>query len=135
VHQRFKLDEEKQTARIRRALEHPLCGIWGHPTGRYLGDRDPLPARWEELIAIAAERGVTIECNGTPHRLDFSADLLRLARKHGAKVSLSVDAHSTKELKNLHYAVGTARRGWTERSRVVNARAADKFVAALHRRA
>jgi DNA polymerase (family 10) len=133
VHQRFKLDEEKQTARIRRALEHPLCGIWGHPTGRYLGDRDPLPARWEELIAIAAERGVTIECNGTPHRLDFSADLLRLARKHGAKVSLSVDAHSTKELQNLHYAVGTARRGWTERARVVNARAADQFVAALHR--
>ena len=34
VHQRFKLDLEKQTARIRRALEHPLCGIWGHPTGR-----------------------------------------------------------------------------------------------------
>jgi DNA polymerase (family 10) len=133
VHQRFKLDEERQTARIRRALEHPLCGIWGHPTGRYLGDRDPVPARWEELIEVAVERGVTIECNGTPHRLDFSADLLRLARKHGAKVSLSVDAHSTKELSNLHYAVGTARRGWTERARVVNARPPERFVAALRR--
>src|SRR4051812_10896669 len=131
VHQRFKLDLERSTARIRRALEHPLCGIWGHPTGRYLGDRDPLPAKWEELIALAAEKGVTIECNGTPHRLDFSADLLRIARKHGAKISLSVDAHSTKELKNLHYAVGTARRGWTEKSRVVNARSAAEFVAAL----
>jgi DNA polymerase (family 10) len=135
VHQRFKLDEAGQTARIRRALEHPLCGIWGHPTGRYLGDRDPLPARWEELIEVAVEHGVTIECNGTPHRLDFSADLLRLARKHKAKVCLSVDAHSTKDLKNLHYAVGTARRGWTERERVVNARGPDEFVAALHRRA
>jgi DNA polymerase (family 10) len=133
VHQRFKLDEARQTARIRRALEHPLCGIWGHPTGRYLGDRDPVPARWEELIEVAVERGVTIECNGTPHRLDFSADLLRLARKHGAKISLSVDAHSTKELSNLHYAVGTARRGWTERTRVVNARPPDGFVAALRR--
>ena len=131
VHQRFKLDEERQTERIRRALMHPLCGIWGHPTGRYLGDREPMPARWEELIAVAAERGVTIECNGTPHRLDFGADLLRLARKHGAKVSLSVDAHSTKELANLHYAVGTARRGWTERSRVVNARGADAFLSML----
>ncbi|TMA39158.1 MAG: PHP domain-containing protein, partial [Deltaproteobacteria bacterium] len=60
VHQRFKLDEARQTERIRRALLHPKCGIWGHPTGRYLGDRDPMPARWEELIAIAAERGVTI---------------------------------------------------------------------------
>jgi DNA polymerase (family 10) len=135
VHQRFKLDEAHQTARIRRALEHPLCGIWGHPTGRYLGDRDPLPARWEELIEVAVERGVTIECNGTPHRLDFSADLLRLARKHQAKVCLSVDAHSTRDLENLHYAVGTARRGWTERERVVNARGPDEFVAALRRRA
>jgi DNA polymerase (family 10) len=131
VHQRFKLDEPRQTERIRRALMHPLCGIWGHPTGRYLGERDPLPARWEELIELAAERGVTIECNGTPHRLDFSADLLRLSRKHGAKVCLSVDAHSTRELENLHYAVGTARRGWTERSRVINARDADDFLAML----
>lgn len=81
VHQRFKLDEPRQTERIRRALSHPLCGIWGHPTGRYLGDRDPMAARWEELIEVAAERGVTIECNGTPHRLDFSADLLRLDGK------------------------------------------------------
>src|SRR5438552_4427402 len=133
VHQRFKLDIEKQTARIRRALEHPLCGIWGHPTGRYLGDRDPMPARWEELIEVAVERGVTIECNGTPHRLDFSADLLRIARKHGAKISLSVDAHSTKELENLHYAVGTARRGWTEKARVINARPADQFLAMLRK--
>ena len=128
VHQRFKLDEPRQTERIRRALLHPKCGIWGHPTGRYLGDRDPMPARWEELIAIAAERGVTIECNGTPHRLDFSAELLRVARKHKAKICLSVDAHSTKELENLHYAVGTARRGWTERDRVINARPADQFL-------
>jgi len=131
VHQRFKLDEARQTARIRRALEHPLCGIWGHPTGRYLGDRDPMPARWEELIEVAAARGVTIECNGTPHRLDFSADLLRIARKHGAKVCLSVDAHATKELGNLHYAVGTARRGWTEKSRVINSRDADGFLSML----
>ena len=133
VHQRFKLDLEKQTARIRRALEHPLCGVWGHPTGRYLGDREPMPGKWEELIAIAAERGVVIECNGTPHRLDFGAELLRVANKHGAKISLSVDAHSTKELENLHYAVGTARRAWTEKARVVNALPTDGFLAALRK--
>jgi DNA polymerase (family 10) len=83
------------------------------------------------LIEVAAARGVTIECNGTPHRLDFSADLLRLARKHGAKVCLSVDAHATKELGNLHYAVGTARRGWTEKSRVINTRDAAGFLSML----
>lgn len=132
VHQRFKLDEPRQTERIRRALQHPKCAIWGHPTGRYLGDREPMPARWEELIAIAAENGVVIECNGTPHRLDFGAELLRAANKHQAKISLSVDAHSTKELENLHFAVGTARRGWTERSRVVNTHPAAEFLSLLH---
>jgi DNA polymerase (family 10) len=131
VHQRFKLDLDRQTARIRRALENPFCRIWGHPSGRYLGERDPMPARWEELIALAAERGVTIECNGTPHRLDMNCELLRVARKHGAKICLSVDAHSTRELRNLHYAVGTARRGWTEKARVVNARDASSFLSML----
>ncbi|MFL5422278.1 MAG: DNA polymerase/3'-5' exonuclease PolX [Myxococcales bacterium] len=131
VHQRFKLDEEKQTERIRRALSNPLCRIWGHPTGRQILDRPEMPARWEELIALAAEKGVTVECNGSPRRLDFSAELLRLARKHGCKVSCSVDAHSVGELENIHFAVGTARRGWTERHRVINARSPEEFLEML----
>jgi DNA polymerase (family 10) len=131
VHQRFKLDEAAQTERIRRALSHPLCRIWGHPTGRRIMTRPEITARWEELIALAAEKGVTVECNGSPERLDLGAELLRVARRHGCKVSCSVDAHSVSELKNLHYSVGTARRGWTERTRVVNARGPDEFLAML----
>jgi len=45
----------------------------------------------------AAERGVVIECNGTPHRLDFSADLMRVANKHGAKISLSTASEAELE--------------------------------------
>ncbi len=131
VHQRHRLDQAGQTERIRRALSHPLCRIWGHPTGRRLGDRPEMDAKWEELIALAAEKGVTVECNGTPRRLDFGAELLRIARKHGCKVSCSVDAHATEELDNLHFAVGTARRGWTERAQVVNARGPDQFLQML----
>ena len=72
-----------------------------------------------------------MECNGSPRRLDFGAELLRIARRHGCKVSCSVDAHSVAELENLHYSIGTARRGWTERDRVVNARGPDEFLARL----
>ena len=131
VHQRFKLDEKAQTARIRRALSHPLCRIWGHPTGRQILQRPEIAARWEELIELAREKGVAVECNGSPRRLDFGAELLRIARRHGCKVSCSVDAHSVAELENLHFSIGTARRGWTERDRVVNARGTDEFLARL----
>jgi DNA polymerase (family 10) len=133
VHQRFQLDEEGQTRRLRNALSHPRCQIWGHPTGRLLADRPPIHARWDELFELAAEKGVAIECNGTPRRLDFGAELLLRARERGCKVCLSVDAHSTRELDHLPWAVGTARRGWTERARVVNARPADEFLSALRR--
>ncbi|GAC1347609.1 MAG: DNA polymerase/3'-5' exonuclease PolX [Myxococcales bacterium] len=132
MHTRFRLDEDAQTERIRRALSHPLCRIWGHPTGRKVLDRPAAAMRMEELFAVAAEKGVTVEANGTPDRLDLSADLLLLARKHGCKVSDGVDAHHIDELdRNLGFAVGTARRGWTERTRVVNARGPDQFLAAL----
>src|SRR5207302_7844539 len=50
VHQRFKLEEKAQTERIRRALSHPLCRIWGHPTGRQLMQRPQIPARCHEPI-------------------------------------------------------------------------------------
>jgi DNA polymerase (family X) len=135
VHQRFKLDQEQQTARLRRAISHPLCRIWGHPTGRRVGDRDQVSARWEDLFALCAERGVAVECNGTPERLDLPADLLRIAVERGCKVSISVDAHSAEQLAgNLPWAIGTARRGWVDKASVVNARGADEFLAMLSKR-
>src|SRR5438445_10378554 len=92
---------------------------------------EEIAARWEELIELACAKGVAVECNGSPRRLDFGAELLRIARRHGCKVSCSVDAHSVAELENLHYSIGTARRGWTERDRVVNARGPDEFLSML----
>ena len=133
VHQRHGLDEAGQTKRLTKALQHPRFQIWGHGTGRLIGDRPPIAAKWADLFALAAEKGVVVECNGTPRRLDFGADLLQLARKAGCDVCLSVDAHAVKDLDFLPWAVGTARRGWTERSRVVNARPPDEFLAALRR--
>ncbi len=131
VHQRFSLDEDGQTRRLRNALSHPRCQILGHPTGRYIGERAPFPARWPELLDLAAEKGVVVECNGSPKRLDFGAELLLEAKKRGLQVSCSVDAHATDQLDYLEWSVGTARRGFIERSRVVNARPAAEFLAAL----
>lgn len=133
VHQRFGLDEAGQTKRLLNALAHPRFQIFGHPTGRLIAERAPIPARWEEVLDLAAQRGVVVECNGTPRRLDFGAELLLEARKRGCQVSCSVDAHATFELDYIHTSIGTARRGWTERARVVNARSASDFLSALRK--
>jgi len=122
VHQRYQLDETAQTARVVRALAHPLVDIWGHPTGRLLGEREEMAAKMEELLAAAAKHGVAVECNGTPRRLDLSADWLLRARAHGCQIAVSVDAHELGDFGNLRWAIGNARRGWVEKKQVINAR-------------
>jgi DNA polymerase (family 10) len=48
------------------------------------------------------------------------------------KLVLSTDAHSTAELENLRFAVGTARRGWVEKSDVLTRLGPAEFVETLH---
>lgn len=134
VHQRFHQDEESMTRRLFRALDDPNMDIWGHPTGRLLGKRAPAPMDLSALLDRAAERGVAVEVNGNPERLDLKAEHVREAIRRGVKLSLSTDAHSVDELRrNLWYAVATARRGWARRSDVINARPRAEFAGSLRR--
>lgn len=134
VHSRFKMEEDAMTARIARALENPLVCLWGHPTGRLIGKRDPYAVRMEEILDLCAQKRVVVECNGNPNRLDLSSDHVRLAVERGVRLSVSTDAHSTGELHNLHFSVGTARRGWARPELVVNTFEPAQFLAALHER-
>jgi len=76
---------------------------------RYLGDRDPVSAAGGADRAPRPIRGVTIECNGT-RIASTSAPICCGWGASTRRRSASVDAHSTKELENLHYAVGPAAR-------------------------
>jgi DNA polymerase (family X) len=127
VHSRMKMDADRMTLRILRMLELPVMKIWGHPTGRLLLERDPYGLDMERVLDAAARSKVAIEVNGDPHRLDFDARHLRMARERGIPVVLSTDAHSVAGLQNLPYAVMTARRGWISRGEVLNALPAKKF--------
>ncbi len=132
VHQRYHLDAAAQTERIARALAHPLVDIWGHPTGRLLGERAEIDVDLEKLLTVAARHGVAVECNGTPRRLDLAAPWLQRANALGCQIALSVDAHAAGEFANLRWAVGNARRGWVDRKQVINALPLDEMLARLH---
>ncbi|MBS2027875.1 MAG: DNA polymerase/3'-5' exonuclease PolX [Deltaproteobacteria bacterium] len=131
IHSRFKMDTDQMTARISRAFDNPHLHIWGHATGRLIGTRDGYGLHMEQLLDKAAARGVAIEVNGTPARLDLSADHARLAKARGVKLVLSTDAHAVGELDHLRWAVATARRAGVEKTDVLTRLPVEKFVSTL----
>ncbi len=131
VHARFQMDEDQMTKRVLRAFDNPFTQILGHPTGRLINSREPYPLRMEEVLDRAAEKGVALEVNGNPHRLDLKAEHVRTALERGVKLVVSTDAHSTTELGHLKYSVGTARKGWARKQDVLNTLPLDQFAATL----
>ena len=132
IHNRYRQDESTMTDRLLRALRQPVFKIWGHPLGRLVSSRPPIACRVPEVLdALASSRGA-IEINGSPHRLDLEPMWSREARARGLRFVLSVDAHATRELDNVKYAVGIARRAGLRRGDVLNALSAKDFARAVH---
>ncbi len=135
IHQRYSQDEDAMTKRVLNAFDNPHLHIWGHPTGRLLLRREAAPMRMEEILDKAAKKGIVIEVNGCPERMDLKPEHVRLALQRGLKLSLSTDAHSVGELKShLPWALASARRGWARKTDVVNAGDVKAFRAAIARR-
>jgi len=129
VHSRFDLDEEAMTARVLRAMDDPRLTILGHPTGRLLLTRDPYPIDLHRVLARAAGRGVAIEINADPQRLDLDWRLCREARDAGVAISIGPDAHSLAGLANMDLGVGIARKGWLTAEDILNTKDAEGFEA------
>jgi DNA polymerase (family X) len=134
VHSRFELPQEEQTARVLRALDHPRVDILGHPTGRRIQRRKPLALDMEAVLRRAALRGVAVEVNAQPHRLDLKDTHLRLARELGCRIVISSDAHRAADLGNLRFGVDQARRAGLEPGHVLNARPYAEFARLLRDR-
>ena len=131
VHSHMNLEATEMTDRLLRALECPHLKILGHPTGRILLHRDPFPFDFERVVAEAVRRGVWLEINASPERLDLNGAMVRAAKSKGAKFTISTDAHHPKHLDSMRYGVITARRGWLGPADVMNTLPAEPFAAAL----
>jgi DNA polymerase (family 10) len=129
IHSRFTLDRAAMTARVLAAFDNPYLTILGHPTGRLLLSRDAYAIDLEPVFAKAGARGVAIEINADPHRLDLDWRVLRAARACGVMISIGADAHSLAGLANVAYGVGIARKGWLGPAEVLNTRTAEGFLA------
>lgn len=135
VHSFMNLEPSEMTDRILRALESPNLKILGHPTGRILMHREGYPFDTEKVFREAVRRGVYLEVNASPERLDLSSAMVRAAKSMGAKFTISTDSHHPKSLGfNMPYGVLTARRGWLEKDDVLNTLPVDQFVEAIQKK-
>ena len=120
VHSKFTMTEAEMTRRIIRAIENPFTTMLGHPTGRLLLARDPYPVDMDAVLQAAADRGVLIELNANPHRLDLDWRLMKKAKELGLKIAINPDAHHLEGLDDVAYGVGIARKGWLTKEDVFN---------------
>jgi DNA polymerase (family 10) len=135
VHSYMNLEPQEMTDRLLKALECPHLRVLGHPTGRLLLVREPFPFDFDKVAAEAARRGVWMEINASPERLDLYDTLLRSARARGCRFIINTDAHHPKHLLNMRYGVTMARRGWLEPADVMNTLPLNQFAKEIARRA
>ena len=121
VHSHFDLPPARQTDRVIKAVANPAINVIGHLTGRRIAQRPGIEIDFDAVLDAVADTGTVLEINSHIDRLDVPADLLMRARHRDEVVfTISTDAHHTTEFANIKWGVSNSRRGWVERSRVVN---------------
>ncbi len=133
VHSRFNLSRAQQTERILRGLDNPRVTLLAHPTGRLIGEREPYDVDMLKIMRKAKARGVGLELNAHPERLDLTDTHCRMAKDEGVLVAVNSDAHDTGEFANLRYGIGQARRGWLARGDILNTRSLPALLPLLKR--
>ncbi|PKQ37516.1 MAG: DNA polymerase/3'-5' exonuclease PolX [Actinobacteria bacterium HGW-Actinobacteria-1] len=133
LHSGWGQPREVGTSRLLRAMENRFVDIIGHPTGRILRRREPIDLDMEAVCAKAAETGTALEIDAYPDRLDLSDVHLRMALRHGARISMGCDAHEASQMHFMRYGVSTARRGWVTPEVTLNAHPLPEMLALLKR--
>lgn len=126
IHSSFTMGQREMTERVVKAFKTGLVDIFAHPTGRLIGDtqfhrsRPAYQIDLEKVADVAEEYGVALEINAFPNRTDLNDTNIMLVSDRKIMFSIDTDSHSLSHLQFMRYGVGTARRGWLPRSKILN---------------
>jgi DNA polymerase (family 10) len=126
VHSRFNMPKDEMTERILHALDDPHVTFLGHLTGRLLLSRDGYTMDFERVFERAGQRGVMIEINGNPRRLDLDWRHVKRALDHGVRFSVNPDAHSIGEYNALISGTWVARKAGLGPKEIFNTRGVEE---------
>ncbi len=133
VHLSTKMPEVEMTRRVCQVMEKYPIHILGHPTDRLLNEREPIALNLDRVYETAQRRGIFLEINGSPKRMDLSGENVKNARDKRCLFALSADAHERSQLNSYALGVNLARRGWLEKKDVLNCWPLPKIEKALGR--
>jgi DNA polymerase (family 10) len=120
VHTRFKMTETEMTNRLLTAVSNDHITILAHPTGRAIGQREAYAMDMERVMDEARGKGVFLEVNSFPERLDLNDRHCRMAQEKGNLLVVNTDSHHPSHFDNMVYGVAQARRGWVGPRQVLN---------------
>ena len=101
VHSKLRMPRAEMTRRMLTAIANPQVDVLGHCTGRMVtGNRKRPESQFDAaaVFAACAERGVAVEVNSRPERLDPPLRLLRQAAEAGCSFTIDTDAHAPGQL-------------------------------------
>ena len=128
VHSSFKMEKAKMTERIINALKNPNVDILSHPTGRILKRRDEYQVDFDKILRVAKEFKKILEINSYPERLDLNDQNIRRAKEAGVKMVINTDSHHKDQLRFIEFGIAQARRGWAEKSDIINTQPVEKLL-------
>jgi DNA polymerase (family X) len=134
IHSRFGMTPEEMTERILRALDHPRVTFLGHLTGRLLLAREGYTMDFDRVFEKAGQRGVMIEINGNPRRLDIDWRLVQRALDRGVRFSIHPDAHSINEYNALVSGTWAARKAGLSPKEIFNTKPVEEVAEYLSAR-
>jgi DNA polymerase (family X) len=132
IHYGLKQSERQLTDRLLAAIENRWVDAIGHPTGRILPKRPSYALDFDVVARAAASAKCLLEINGS-ERMDLPDTLAAAAKAHGVRLVLSTDAHNTRELGFMKFAVAVARRAWLTAADILNTRPLPEFLKGLRR--
>ncbi|HUW19113.1 MAG TPA: DNA polymerase/3'-5' exonuclease PolX [Sedimentisphaerales bacterium] len=127
IHSGLASSREKVTTRTLKAMDNPYVNCIAHPTGRLIGQREPMDIDLAAVIKHAAQTRTALEVNANPYRLDLKDTHCRMAVEAGVKLVIGTDAHNVAGLGLIGFGVATAARGWATKADVLNTLPAAKI--------
>ena len=121
-HVKLRQEPSAMTERMLRAVANPHVDVIGHPTGRRPGSREGATYEFEAVFEEAAKRGVALEIDCDPARMDLSPEMARRACELGCKFVVDADAHAPAEFAYVPMAMWMARRAGIPKERILNFR-------------